>query len=136
MFGLDPIKTINSIKGIPYYFQNLILLKKQQNKSMQKFPFGLSYPCLDDRFSNSGEAKGHYFYQDLLVASRVHQNNPKLHIDVGSKVNGFVAHVASFRKIKVLDIRPLSNKILNVEFVQADLMSPLDNKLHECCDSL
>lgn len=136
MFGFDPIKTINSIKGLPYYFRNLILLKKQQKKSMQKIPFGRLYPCLNDRFFDSGEAKGHYFHQDLLIASRVHQNNPKLHIDIGSRVDGFVAHVASFRKIKVLDIRPLSNKILNVEFVQTDLMSPLINELYECCDSL
>jgi hypothetical protein len=135
IFGLDPIKMVNSIKGIPYYFQNVVLLKKQEKATIKKFSFAAFYPCLDDRFSDSGKAKGHYFHQDLLVARRIYQNNPKTHVDIGSRIDGFVAHVAVFRKIEVFDIRPLVAHINNINFRQVDLMK--DNlEISEYCDSL
>ncbi|MBL8992576.1 MAG: DUF268 domain-containing protein, partial [Spirochaetia bacterium] len=61
---------------------------------------------------------------------------PKRHIDVGSRIDGFVAHVAAFRKIEVLDIRPQSQKIKNMSFHQADLMSELPAKWIGNSDSL
>ncbi|KAA3512449.1 hypothetical protein CPJ18_07285 [Agrobacterium rosae] len=78
---------------------------------------------LEDFSDSAGIVKGHYFHQDLLVAGYIHAANPVRHIDVGSRIDGFVAHVASFREIEVLDVRPLqptSHK--NIVFQQADLM--------------
>ena len=135
-FGINLGKTKHSIKGLPYFFRNLQLLRKQMKSSGKEFPFGRLYPCLSDRFEDSGSGKGHYFYQDLLVARRIHYNNPDKHIDVGSRVDGFVAHVASFRFIEVLDIRPLPNEISNVNFTQVDLMEALNVDLIQSCDSL
>ena len=83
------------------------------------------FPILYDYNDKAGKAMGQYFHQDLLVASFIHDKNPIRHIDIGSRVDGFVAHVAAFRKIEVLDIRPL-NQIghENIQFLQADLMDP------------
>ncbi|QWD93553.1 DUF268 domain-containing protein [Polynucleobacter asymbioticus] len=84
-----------------------------------------NYPILYDYKDNAGSAMGQYFHQDLLVASFVHEKNPIRHVDIGSRIDGFVAHVAAFRKIEVLDIRPLNNiGHENIEFLQADLMNP------------
>lgn len=136
LFGIDPRKTISSIKGLPCYFRNLRLLKNQRNSAAREFVFGRPYPCLNDRFSQSGIAKGHYFHQDLLVARRIHHNNPSIHVDVGSRIDGFIAHVASFRKIEVIDIRPQNSNIPNTRFIQASLMDPIQDDLIEYCDSL
>lgn len=136
MFGIDPRKMIHSLRGIPLYIRDLRTLKKQMSSVPLVFPFGMSYPCLGDRFSESGSAKGHYFHQDLLVARRIYLNNPLIHVDVGSRIDGFVAHVASFRAIDVLDIRPLPNTIPNVRFMQADLMKSINDELVDYCDSL
>jgi hypothetical protein len=87
------------------------------------FPVGRAYPCLDDRWESSGTATGHYFHQDLLVAQRIFTSQPQRHVDVGSRVDGFVAHVASFREIEVLDIRPLDVRVSNITFRQFDLMT-------------
>jgi SAM-dependent methyltransferase len=57
-------------------------------------------------------------------------------VDVGSRIDGFVAHVASFRPIDVIDIRPLPGDIPNVRFIQADLMAPVRADLVNYCDSL
>src|SRR5208283_2551263 len=53
-----------------------------------------------------------------------------------SRIDGFVAHVASFRSLIVLDLRPISTQIRNIEFMQADLMKPIPDSLVELCDSL
>jgi DNA modification methylase len=58
-----------------------------------------------------------------LVASLISANNPKRHIDVGSRIDGFVAHVASFREIEVLDVRELKDtRHQNIKFLKANLM--------------
>jgi len=97
---------------------------------------GKAYPCLEDRFSASGTASGHYFHQDLLVARRIFLNNPNIHVDIGSRVDGFVAHVASFREIEVFDIRELESGIPNVRFIRRDIMQEIEDELQGYCDSL
>lgn len=126
-----------SIKGSIPFYKDLRLIKAQMNESKKDFPFGKLFPILRDRYLESGLAKGDYFHQDLLMAKRVFANKPVTHVDVGSRVDGFVAHVASFREIEVFDIRPLpSNTISNLKFMQADFMAPLDPKYHDYSDSL
>jgi hypothetical protein len=82
-------------------------------------------PCLHDRYEEGGNAKSEYFWQDLVVARAIHEAKPIKHVDIGSLVDGFVAHVASFREIEVLDVRPISADIPGIIFRQADLMNPV-----------
>ena len=110
-------------------------LRRQAKHSEPKFRFARFYPFLNDKTADSGNLPGHYFYQDLSVARRIHDANPDRHVDIGSRIDGFVAHVASFREIEVLDIRPLPPKIQNVEFRQKDIMSD-DFDLTNYCDSV
>ncbi len=135
-FGFDPRKTLQAIRGIPAFVCDYFVFSRQSRSSSEYFKMGALYPCLRDRFEQSGNVRGHYFYQDLLVASRIHENKPSLHVDVGSRVDGFVAHVASFRPIEVIDIRPLKSNIHNVRFIQVDLMKVGDRSLVGYCDSL
>ena len=92
-------------------------------------------PCLADWYEEGGAARGEYFWQDLYVARKIFEANPQRHIDIGSRVDGFVAHVASFREIEVFDIRPITATVPGIVFRQADLMS-LDDSLTGCCDSI
>jgi len=136
MFGFNPIKTLNSIKELPSYFRDLSILIKQKTFARDEFPLGKPFPCFGEKNSDSGTTRGHYFHQDLLVARRIYKIKPSIHVDVGSRIDGFVAHVASFRPIYVFDIRPVSNTIPNVNFVQADLQAPISENLINYCDSL
>lgn len=96
----------------------------QQLGSDEDFEITRWYPILNEREQASGVGSGHYFHQDLLVAQRIFENAPERHVDIGSRIDGFVAHVASFREIEVLDIRPQTSSVKNIRFVQADLMKP------------
>src|SRR5262245_35414708 len=91
MFGFDPRRTFFSLRGLPRYFWDFWQLKSQKSSTERIFRFGRPYPCLGERNAESGKAKGHYFHQDLLVARRIFANNPHTHVDVGSRVDGFVA---------------------------------------------
>ncbi|MGI9344992.1 MAG: DUF268 domain-containing protein [Gammaproteobacteria bacterium] len=84
---------------------------------------------MKDSEKGAGVVAGAYFHQDLLVAELIHEARPERHIDVGSRIDGFVAHVAAFREIEVLDIRPLApTNHPNIRFVQADVMEPVHVK--------
>jgi SAM-dependent methyltransferase len=90
---------------------------------------------LHDWYEEGGTIKSEYFWQDLLVARMVFKAKPEKHVDIGSRVDGFVAHVASFREIDVFDVRPITAEISGVTFKQADLMRPLEG-MEGYCDSL
>lgn len=121
---MSPKKFFRFLRHAPSMLSELRELKAQASKSAQDFPFGKLNPYPHEKKQQSGTAKGHYFHQDLLAARRIFENNPQRHVDVGSRVDGFVAHVASFRNIEVLDIRPLDSNVRNIQFKQANLMSP------------
>jgi hypothetical protein len=130
--GIDIVKFKNSIRGIPSFVKDFTTLKKSIKD--KNFPIKF-YPILDDRFKLAGTASGHYFHQDLLVAQKIYQAKPVRHIDVGSRVDGFVAHLATFRRVEIIDIRQLDSNIINIEFIQANMID-MKKELYESCDSL
>ena len=95
------------------------------------------HPILEEYSDEAGETSGHYFHQDLLVASFIHQRNPTRHIDVGSRVDGFVAHVASYRKIEVFDIRKLKESChKNIIFTQLDVTKVSEKSISDSISCL
>lgn len=132
--GLEPRTFVSFFRGLPFYSRDYRNIKRQM-KIKNDFQFGKLWPILNQRETESGSLTFHYFYLDLLIAQRVFENKPVRHIDIGSRIDGFVGHVASYREIEIFDIRPLESKIHNVTFTQADLMQLPDN-MKECCDSI
>ncbi len=133
MLGFDPLTFVNFFRGLPLYIKEFLLLKRQNIE--QDFPFGRFMPILNDRFEQSGSIGTHYFHQDLHVARKILKANPVRHIDIGSRIDGFVSHLATFRTVEVLDIRPLTNVDSNILFKQADLMK-LPTELINQCESV
>jgi hypothetical protein len=123
------------LKGMPVFLKEYREIRRQAGVSGNSFPFGKLHPCLQERDQESGVLAEHYFYQDLYVARKVFQSNPVLHVDIGSRIDGFVAHVASFREIEVLDVRDLHLNLPGIRFTRADL-SAKEFPLADYCDSL
>lgn len=134
LFGFFPGILFNAIIGLPFYIHDYIKFKRQMGND-SKFIFGKNFPILSERFSECGTMSGHYFHQDLLVAKKIFYNNPKLHVDIGSRTDGFVAHLAVFRKVEVFDIRDQRSNVENIVFKKADLMQ-LPENLIDYCDSI
>jgi len=128
-------------KGKPDFRKYLRLKQQKQQYERQakssdaSFPVTRLYPCYEDKSDTAGSLPLHYFFQDLYVAQRIFLNNPAKHIDIGSRIDGFVAQVAAFREIEILDIRPMNIGIPNVKFKQCDIMESND-ELNDYSDSL
>lgn len=132
--GIDVFKLRRGLKGLPGVINDYGQFKHLSGLS-NGFPTRFNYPCPADRYEEAGTASGHYFHQDLLVARKIFERNPSRHLDIGSRIDGFVAHVASFRKIEVLELRPVSKRVKNITFHQFDLLGSV-GEFEACCDSI
>jgi hypothetical protein len=130
-FGLDPIKMFRSICSLPRYVRDYFKFRRAYKGRIE------FVPCLYDWYEEGGTTTSEYFWQDLLVARMIASTGPEKHVDIGSRVDGFVTHVASFREIEVFDIRPITTEIPGIVFKQADLMNLSDVYGKDSyCDSL
>ena len=82
---------------------------------------------LTDFHAQAGSADGHYFWQDLICARWINQQNPETHFDVGSRVDGFIAHLLSFREVIQLDIRENHSSIPGLKILIGDAQTNLSN---------
>lgn len=80
---------------------------------------------LGDKDEAAG-ALGEYFWQDLWVARRVLEIAPRRLVDVGSRIDGFVAHVACHRPVEIIDRRELNSTVPGVRFHCLDIMEMPD----------
>ncbi len=115
-FGLDPLKTFNSLRGLPRYVRDLLYFRMKYRGRLELTP------CLFDWYEEGGATKNEYFWQDLLVAQDIFKRSPKTHADIGSRIDGFVAHISCFRDLDVFDIRDMQSVIPGVRFRQLDAM--------------
>ena len=128
-FGIDPIKALRSLQGLPRFLRDYFRFRSGYDGRLELLP------CLHDWHEEGGTTTLEYFWQDLLVAREIFAARPERHVDIGSRVDGFVAHVASFREIEVFDVRPITTQIPGIKFRRADLMQPVEG-MTGYCDSV
>jgi hypothetical protein len=95
------------------------LLRYQRAKTPHKIPIASLYPIYRDRFGQAGSL-GHYFHQDLWAARKIFAAQPVRHVDVGSRIDGFVAHCLTYMDVEVVDIRPMQDSPRGMIFRLAD----------------
>jgi hypothetical protein len=128
---LKILKRINNLKYLPLFLKNLHLFLKSNGKIT-----GLKI-IISDFSEPSGVMSGHYFHSDLLISQYIFENSPKNHLDVASRSDGLVAHVASFRVINFLDIRDHElNSYPNLIPIKADICNKLSTIFDERFDSI
>ena len=121
-FGLNPKKFVRALFGLPRFYRDFKKFKSQYgNKNL------ILSPCLSDWYENAGDNESEYFIQDLFISQLVFKNNPKKHVDIGSRIDGFVGNIASFREIEIFDIRKINKETNNIKFKQRDLMLEDEN---------
>lgn len=77
-------------------------------------------PILNERDAPAGEIGGDYFWQDLWAARRIFERRPISHVDIGSRIDGFIAHLLVFMPVTVIDIRAMRSTVPGLSFVQED----------------
>ncbi len=120
LFGFDPLRFVRALRGLPRFLRDLRSYRSADVH--RRLPVRLVdlEPRLSDRFENAGVASGHYFHQDLWAARKIFLARPAHHLDVGSRVDGFIAHLLTFMPVEVIDIRPLKSSVVGLSFTQDD----------------
>jgi hypothetical protein len=133
--GFHPMVFFRSFKGTLPFLGDLRAYSKTNKRTSFRVRAGDIFPILSDKEDSAGTAGGHYFHQDLWAAQKIYSRSPARHIDVGSRVDGFVAHVLVFMPITIVDIRPLESRIPGLTFLQDDATS-LSQLQSDSIDSL
>ena len=117
--GFSPYHFAATVKSTPAFLRQM-----RAYKALNAGPFPVSTadlePVLTDYRAQAGIARGHYFHQDLWGARKVVARRPRQHIDIGSRIDGFVAHVLTVMPVTVIDIRPLESDVDGLTFHQGD----------------
>jgi hypothetical protein len=51
---------------------------------------------------------------------KIFSRKPEIHIDIGSRIDGFVAHVLTFMPVTLIDVRAMKSTIDGLTFMQDD----------------
>jgi hypothetical protein len=131
LFGID-LKKILALINIFRFFKDLYNFRKK--KIIDNI-----YPCLEDYDGEVTDFKNQFFHADLLISQYIFKNNPVNHLDIGSRIDGLVAHIASFRSLDVIDIRNIDiYPHININIIKKDLLDTqnLDQKKYMSISSV
>ncbi len=119
--GIEPRRVLWFPQDITRYVANYRAFSRAVKTAPQeRWPIEL-YPILHDWHENAGVASGHYFHQDIWAARKIIDHRPISHFDIGSRIDGFVAHLlANSIEVTVVDVRPMGSSIAGLTFVEQD----------------
>jgi SAM-dependent methyltransferase len=120
-FLFDPRRVVNSWRALPHFVRNAVAYRRASGRSA--FPVRLAdlQFATTDRFLSAGSMRGHYFLQDLWAARCVHQRGVREHVDVGSRIDGFIAHLLPFCRVTYVDLRPLEIDVEGLTYRQGSI---------------
>lgn len=121
LLGLDLGRLAETLGGLPWYLGDA--WRYRRLASQTRFPLRLRdmRPMLGDRTKAAGVSFGHYFHQDLWAARKIYRRGVSKHLDIGSRLDGFVSHLLVFvPEVEVVDLRGIASPVAGLRFLQAD----------------
>jgi hypothetical protein len=115
----QPWRTVRAALDVPWYGETLWKYRRMSSERIS--PWDL-YPCLGDRSRPAGAFDTHYFYQDIWAAKKVYASRCAEHVDVASRVDGFVAHCACFTRVTFIDLRPLVTDLPEIRYQRGTVL--------------
>ncbi len=119
MMGFDLPRFGRSLWGLPKFARDL----RAYRQAGVGLPFQWSemIPVLTDYRGQAGSAGGHYWFQDIWAARKIHRQGVRHHVDIASRLDGFVSHLLAMDiAVSVVDILPLSSTTPGLTFIQED----------------
>jgi hypothetical protein len=120
LLGFDPRRGARNLRAFPGFVRDVIAYRSMRPSEPFKFRLRDCQPYLGEKTEEAGTAGGAYFHQDLWAARRIYQQRPARHIDIGSRLDGFIAHLLTFMPVTVVDIRPIQSQLTGLTFIQDD----------------
>lgn len=130
--NLDLAKRVFSPKNLQIYLSNYgayecsffseDLAKYQERNRRSSFAIESSNnrPIITDKYDDMGTVDDS-FWESVWVASRIRENMPTEHYDIGSRLNGFLSIIIAMGiPLKVIDVRPFPVQIDGMECIVDD----------------
>jgi hypothetical protein len=123
--GIDPLRLWRAAVDAPRFVRDLRSYRRLNRARGGSFPLELRnlFPILGETHTQAATLDRHYFQQDLWVARRVYASRPASHLDVGSRLDGFVAHLLTFMPVTSVDIRALDHPPPGLTFIRDDAVT-------------
>jgi len=124
-------------RALPVYAANVLRYARSNERRSMRFSLFDAWFRTYDRFADAGPLTWHYFWQDLWAATNLFESGVQWHVDVGSRLDGFVAHILPFCQVTYVDIRPLDVSWPNFEFRRGSILEmPFDDNTLPSISSL
>lgn len=114
--GFNPVATLEAARHLPKFAFQWWSFRRRGGRVRL-------FPILTDYRDSAGQASSEYFLADLWMARQIREFDAERHVDVGSRLDGLVAHLLTFRTVDMVDIRPLVSAVDGLRFVQGDATS-------------
>lgn len=109
----------NEVEGT-FFEEDMILYQKLNQRRNFDIQEEYIWPVIGEKYVRNGNM-GNYFWQDLWAAKKVVESGIKEHYDIGSRVDGFIAHLlAAGIRVNVIDIRPFPETVDNLYTILDD----------------
>lgn len=83
-------------------------LNKRKNFDIQE---DYLWPIVSDKYANAGTIEN-YFWQDLWAAKLIWKSKVKEHFDIGSRIDGFIAHLLAMGiDVTMIDVRKFPKQV-------------------------
>jgi len=128
MFFFDLGLVKNKWRSIHYFIRNLRFYKNANSKVSFNIQWqDICYRSYD-RFCLAGAVDNHYFFQDIWAAKTICSLHAREHVDIGSRLDGFVAHLLTLSAVTYIDVRPLPIIVDGLNFLQGSILRlPLED---------
>lgn len=146
--GLTDLETIKSILGDKNYtnycgafgiientfFQtDMECYSKKNTRPVFSIQEKYLWPVIKDKYAMAGTINN-YFWQDLWAARLIFKSGVKEHFDIGSRIDGFIAHLLAMdMDVTLIDIREFPGEVEKLHTIIDDataLRQIPDNSIH------
>lgn len=118
----DPWEMLMKWRGIPSYLRNIVKYKKYDRSGFSKLSLRNLFYTTYEKYMPGGSVGGHYFLQDIWAAKKIYDAGIHHHVDIGSRIDGFVAHVLTFCHVEYVDIREIDSPFSNLIFKKGSIL--------------
>jgi len=120
--GIDPVGLLR-LRHLGKFLSDWRKYQRSNPEPAFRIELESLFPILGDFHSNAGEVLDDYFHQDLWAARKIYRARPARHVDIGSRIDGFIAHLLVFMPVEYVDIRPLLHPVKDLTVIQSDATS-------------
>ena len=118
----DPLEVIYKWRAIPDFISNVYKYQKLNTTNKFSLKFSNLFFVTYEKYMPAGIMQGHYFFQDIWAAEKVYSKKPEIHVDIASRIDGFVAHILPFCKVEYVDIRKITSTLPNLIFKEGSIL--------------